>query len=261
MGSCSVGVVIGAILMRVGVNDLSFHFSLFEREKAIVAVNQFITICHYLESKRCHKVDRLLSVEINKSQEIYSNATLFQMVQEITDRDERRYFLSLMANRGITAFSADIPAFVFQEYESKICSELNKDFVVSLASLEEFKENSFSGQIDGETVRIKNISDSPHCDFYRNELGLRFYEANSEKHKKDRVNHYGKAKEASPMDLDGEDAQELLDDAIEIKGRLYARRGNKNYTFQSTGDCVYHGYEVDNLQMDVLSVLMRKKWD
>lgn len=92
-------------------------------------------------------------------------------------------------------------------------------------------------------------------------LGIRIYEANATKHKKDRDNPYGKGKVASPMDLSDEEAQELLDHAIWIKQRLYARKGNRNYAFQNTKDCIYHGYIAEDLGDDILAVLYERKWD
>ncbi len=100
-----------------------------------------------------------------------------------------------------------------------------------------------------------------HLRFHRKALGIRIYEANIKKHKKERENYYGRGKVASPMDLSDLEAQELLNRAIWIKNRLYARKGTHNYAFQHTGNCIYHGYIADDLGDDILSVLYREKWD
>ena len=83
----------------------------------------------------------------------------------------------------------------------------------------------------------------------------------SEKHKKDRDNPYGKGKVASPMDLPDEEAQELLDRAVFIKNRLYARKGKNNYAFMNTIGCIYHGYIAADLGDDILTELNKTKWD
>lgn len=133
--------------------------------------------------------------------------------------------------------------------------------MVSLESEEGLKESELEGTIRGEKVVIRNISREEHLYCHRLQLGIRIYEASEEKHKKDKENHYGKGKVASPMDLAGKEAQKLLDRAIWIKNRLYARKGKKNYAFQNTRDCVYHGYIAKDLSDDILSKLYQVKWD
>ena len=92
-------------------------------------------------------------------------------------------------------------------------------------------------------------------------LGIRRYESNAGKHKASRPNAYGKGRVASPMDLSDQEAQELLNRAIPIKGRLYARKGKHNYTFPNTRDNIYHGYIVDELGDDILRELNRGAWE
>lgn len=133
--------------------------------------------------------------------------------------------------------------------------------MVSLETEEGFKKVEVIGMIGDEKVRIKNISSKEHIDYYWELLGIRIYEANNEKHKKDRDNPYGKGKVGSRMDLSDEEAQELLNHAIWVKGRLYARKGKYNYAFQNTRNCIYHAYIADDLDGDIVSRLLREKWD
>lgn len=63
------------------------------------------------------------------------------------------------------------------------------------------------------------------------------------------------------MDLPDEEAQKLLDQAIWVKQRLYARHGKNNYAFQNTRECIFHGYIANDLEDDILAELYRKKWD
>ena len=63
------------------------------------------------------------------------------------------------------------------------------------------------------------------------------------------------------MDIEGEEAQELLDRAIFFEGKLYARKNNTNYAFQETAEGIYHGYIVNDLHDNVLSAILQKHWD
>lgn len=87
--------------------------------------------------------------------------------------------------------------------------------------------------------------------FYRKELGLRRYIANDKKHKYDKENPYGKGRVGSRMDLHDEEAQELLNKAIEIKERLYAKKNGHYYAFQNERDIDYHGYRADDVGDDI----------
>lgn len=53
----------------------------------------------------------------------------------------------------------------------------------------------------------------------------------------------------------------MLDHAIWIKGRLYARKGKNNYAFQKTRNCIYHAYIAYDLGDDIVSRLLSEKWD
>ena len=102
---------------------------------------------------------------------------------------------------------------------------------------------------------MRNISKDEHIEYYRRELGLRRFCANDKKHKSDRENYYGKGKVGSRMDLPDKEAQELLNKAIYIKGRLYAKKDDRYYAFQNEQDIIYHGYRADDLRDDIKKTL------
>lgn len=246
--------------MKVTVNDLAFEFPVYEKKKTMKVVKKFITICRNLESIRCHNVERLVRLGINMEKELYPNGTLHQIVHEIQDRNERTYFLGLLVNRD----TKEIPiesSFVYKDLESFACAAAKDDCLVSIETNEDFKQTRICGIIDGKKISIRNISCEDHLYCYRDIIGMRIYKANDEKHKKDRDNAYGKGRIGSPMDLRDDEAQELLDRAIWIKQRLYARKGKHNYAFQNERDCIYHCYIADDLGDDILKELYKKKWD
>jgi hypothetical protein len=132
-----------------------------------------------------------------------------------------------MVNRG-NQHTIPVKPFVLNDMSSFACAAAKDEAVVSMETDSVFTQNLLTGQIGETSVSIRNISDEGHICEYKTLLGLRIYVANDKKHKKNRFNAYGK-NIASPMGLDHEEAQELLDKAIEVKGRLYARKGSINY--------------------------------
>lgn len=249
----------GKRYMNVAINDLAFQRSLYNRNDALRAVEKFIHICHMMESIKCHNVNRIVRSDIDKTRELYPGKTIYSVIQEIPVREERTYFLGLMVNRGVQ-YAMPEEAFVFHDMKSYICAAVKDDAMVSIETDPVFSDSLLSGMIGESTVSIRNISDDRHIHEYRELLGLRIYMANDRKHKKDRFNAYGK-NIASPMRLEGVEAQELLDRAIEINGRLYAQKGDVNYAFQQEQICIYHGYEDYDLPANILSQLNQIRWD
>lgn len=246
--------------MKITVNDLSFQFPFYEEADFWAALKQFLQICRELESGRCHNVEGITRVELDKTFPLYPGGSLHRAIQRISDNNEKKYFLSLLVNRGFRPSAAEA-VFLYKGKSSPVCAAARENALVSLESEAGFQKALVEGELSGQMVALRNISCRNHILLYQGILGLRIYIPNDKKHKKDRQNPYGKGKVASPMDLDGEAAQELLDRAIRIKGRLYARKGKYNYTFQNTGGCIYHGYIAEDLGDDILSELNRKKWD
>lgn len=246
--------------MRAGINDLSFDCSFYDKNELMRAVSDFIRICGQVESVRCHNVDRLIGIAIDKTTELAPGHNLYHVIESIKNRNERTYFLGLLKNRAPESFKPDVP-FALQGRESWLCASLKDEVLVSLESCEAFSRKEIDGTIRGEHVSIANISGEEHLYDHQELLGLRIYEHNDIKHKRDRENPYGKGRIGSPMDLSREEAQSLLDHAICVKGRLYARRGKHNYAFQNTRRQIYHGYIADDLGEDILKELSAVKWD
>ncbi len=246
--------------MQIAINDLSFEFPFHEERQMMEAVRKFIRVCRDLESDRCPGVERIVGIEIDKEKQIGPNCTVYHLIQRLTNRNERTYFLSLLKDRGKILQGQGIP-FVYKGKKSFVCASMKDELLVSIESEEGLKEPVLKGAMGESEAGISNISCEEHFWIHRDRLGIRIYEANDVKHKKERENYYGKGKTASPMDLSDQEAQELLNRAIWIKGRLYARKGIHNYTFQNTRDCIYHGYISDFPGDDILRELYRMKWD
>ncbi|MCI8513464.1 MAG: hypothetical protein HFI93_02370 [Lachnospiraceae bacterium] len=100
--------------MRVVVNDLAFCFPFYEKAKLMEAIRKLIFICKELESVRCHKVDTVVRIHLDKSKELAPGYSIYRVVQEIKDRNEKTYFLSLLANKGV-AFPCPAHSFIYKD--------------------------------------------------------------------------------------------------------------------------------------------------
>ena len=69
--------------MEVTINDISFMFTFYETEKMQQAVRQFIRICRTLESERCHAVTALVRDDIDMSQIIAPNCSIYGLIQNL----------------------------------------------------------------------------------------------------------------------------------------------------------------------------------
>lgn len=85
--------------MKVTINDLAFEFPLYEKTQTMKVIEKFISICQTLESVRCYNVKRLVRADINMKKELYPTGTLYQIVREIQNKNDRTYFLNLLVNR------------------------------------------------------------------------------------------------------------------------------------------------------------------
>ena len=247
--------------MEIIINDISFMLTFYEEETMMQAVHLFVNICKMLESDRCHSVTALVRDDIEMSWPIGVKCNIYGLVQKIRDRTERSYFLSLITGLGKIKKTAADP-FIYKGKLSYACAmAVETGMLVSLGSDEGFLGTVITGKIRDTEVKVNNISQEEHLNYYREKLGIRIYEANAEKHKREGKNFYGKGRVASPMDLNDEESQELLDKAIWIKNRLYARKGVHNYAFQETREGIFHCYIDDDLGDDILRELYKKKWD
>ena len=171
-------------------------------------------------------------------------------MQNFETREERTFLLGLLTNQGTYRSEQGNPCWI-AEKESLVCTYAVNNILISLLSHTLFETPVVKAIITGEAVDIRNLSKEEHIDYYRKDLGIRRYAANDKKHKKDRDNPYGKGKIGSRMDLHKEEAQDLLNKAVEIKGRLYAKNNGYYYAFQNERDIDYHGYRADDLGDDI----------
>lgn len=239
------------------INDVSFQYPFATRELAIEYMHIFLDICKRIKREEVTNVDEIKTGVIDTQIEISPDFKLIQLLQNFQTREERTFLLGLLTNQGTYCSETGISCRI-AEKESSICTYAIDNILISLLSHTLFDTPLIRGNVAGEEIDIRNLSRDEHLNYYRKELGLRRYIANEKKHKLDRENPYGKGKVGSRMDLQKEEAQELLNKAIEIKGRLYAKKNGYYYAFQNERDIDYHGYRVDDLGDDIKHQLDKK---
>ena len=116
-----------------------------------------------------------------------------------------------------------------------------------------------NGTIGTEEVSIKNISRKEHIQLYRSMPGIRCYEPNKKHRRKPYIDAAGRYVDA--MDLNDEEAQKLLNHAIEINGNLYGKKNGQYYCFQRHHDNCYHGYQSNELEVHITNKIDENAWD
>lgn len=239
------------------INDVSFQYQFATKQSAIEYVHIFLDICKRIKKEEVTNVHEIRTGVIDTQMEISPDFKLIQLLQDFKTREERTFLLGLLTNQG-TYRSEQGDFCRIAEKESLVCAYAIDNILVSLLSNVLFEAPMVRGNIAGEEISLRNLSKSEHISYYRKELGLRRYIANSKKHKFDRENPYGKGKVGSRMDLHDEEAQILLNKAVEIKGRLYAKKNGYYYAFQNERDIDYHGYRIDDVGDDIKNQLDRE---
>lgn len=251
MGQCTFRIVVGQVIKMIAViNDVSFQYSFSTRELAIEYMHKFLNICKMIKKEEVTNVDEIKTGVIDTQREISPDFKLIQLLQNFQTREERTFLLGLLTNQGTYCSEEGDPCWI-AEKKSSICVYAIDNILISLLSHTLFEASVVTGIVAGKEIDIRNLSKDEHINYYRKELGIRRYIANDKKHKFDRENPYGKGKVGSRMDLQDEEAQELLNKAVQIKGRLYAKKNGYYYAFQNERDIDYHGYRVDDLGEDV----------
>lgn len=244
--------------MVAAINDLSFGKKFSNKEEAVQKVRQWMEVCKKLELQETTAIEKICSEMIDTSAEIAPDYPLITLVKEFKTRDEQRYLYHLFANLEKPENIVCDP-FCLKGQCSYICSWARKTVVVSLESDIMFDQPILNGQIGQREVAIKNISKQEHIREYEEFLGIRHYEANKKHRKQPYIDAAGRYVDA--MDLDEEEAQKLLDHAVEIEGNIYGKRKGQYYCFQRHHDNCYHGYQNNDLELHIRNKIDEKNWD
>lgn len=247
--------------MIAAVNDLPFRYQMISLEDALERLDRFMDLCKQTEKGEMTNISKIVIAQgYDYSGPLAPGYVLQKIVQRFPP-DKKRYLMSVLTKRDILPKSDDTELFCLDGNTSYLCAAAKDDIVISLTSHPLFEEAKLNGMCGTSPQTIYNLSLKKHVDAHKERLGMRYYHANNKKHKPDRANNYGKGKIASPMDLDDTAAQQLLNKAIFINNRLYAKKNGKIYAFMKEGPCIYHGYIDNKAQEDIQRALNTIKWD
>lgn len=248
--------------MIAAVNDLPFQYQMHSLEEALQCLNLFIDLCMSVEDGHMTNIEKMaIAPDFDCSGELAPGLGLAKIVQYIQPQDRKRYLMGVLKNRDAISVEGCTAPFVFDEKSSRLCAYMKDGVLVSLCSSPVFAAAYLAGVCGGAECTLRNLASQEHVACHQEPLGIRRYHANAGKHKPDRKNNYGKGKVASPMDLDDGTAQELLNKAVLIDGRLYAKRQGRIYTFMKEAPCVYHGYINEQASEHVQKELNKMQWD
>ena len=248
--------------MLAAINDLSFRYQMSSVEEAIARLELFSDLCREIETGHMTNVEKIvIAREHDYTTPLAPHHVLQQIIRWVSPREKQQYLMSLLNNRDSVPEQENISPFCLGGNESYLCAYAKEGVVVSLLSNAIFEPSILTGSCGGNSISIHNLSQMDHIRTHEAHLGIRHYHANSSKHKPNRMNLYGGKKPASPMDLDDEVAQDLLNRAIPLNNRLYAKKAGKIYAFMAEAPCIYHGYIEAEAPEFVQKELEKYRWD
>jgi hypothetical protein len=233
--------------MKAVINDVSFEYEFLSKEEAIEAFHQWLNVCIELEKDRVGRVQEFYGNAVDATKDIAPDYKIIQLVQAFQDREQRTKLLGILMNSR--SFDVGEKRFLFDGKESRSGVLACEDgILISLLSNVMFAEETVEGTIGKESVVVDNISKEKHIDYHADKLGIRYYEKNRKHGRKSYVRSGGV--KASEMDLEDDIAQQVLDAAIDLDGRLYGCYEGKYYEFRKTGGNTYHGFRNSDLSKD-----------
>ncbi len=238
--------------MQLVMNDISFRYRFENKELAMSAVREWLEVYRDLKSDRVKNVTGILTGNIDRDFETAPDYKWIQLLQDFKDKEDQRLLLTvLQASDALNDEENDIVPFALLKESSVLCAYAYKTggICISLKSWNECRKKLLEGRIGKNDVQIKNIAERQHIDKeYAAELGIRIYEPNP---KHSMSAYMRKGVEVSVMDLPDDEAQAVLNMAVELNGCYYARYNGKYYQFPNTRINIYHGFRNDKIAEDI----------
>lgn len=236
------------------INGISFSHQFPSKELLVEAIKKFVKVNADIQREAVNIKSTKIGA-FDGQYEILHNMTWRKFIGNMPRSEEKTFLLSLIVNSERQQNDYDV-MYILEGSEIKLPKDIIDNVLLSLASSDIYKSYLILGRCNRVDVALKNITEQEHIEIHRAILGIRKYHANDVKHKTDRENYYGNGRVASRMDLNNDEAQQVLREAIEIDGKLYAEYKGKYYAFQCERDVVYHGYRVDDLAEHIRRKLM-----
>ncbi len=223
--------------MHLVVNNLFFSASFRSEQETKKAIRDFLEICHELDCGKYHAYTGIVSFLNETRGEVCPGKDIYYFLERM-DRDEATYLKGILNGMHNHLSAAVINGKTVENFDSA-----DDGAMINLRT-QETGEPFLIARTDDREIMIKNISCISHLDKYRRELDRCVYEP-SPKHGS-KAYYTPKGVKASPMTLDSEKAQRLLNRSLRRGKVLYAKDGEHYYAFRGGEDTgVYHGFEED----------------
>lgn len=229
--------------MGLVLNELSFNEKIGNVDDAQKAISSFLYIVKILNEKYGISVSKIYSTRIDASTELVKGISYYRFMKEYMPSEEERQMLLLLLTKTMRLEETD------SIDVSGGCSGIglayanNNDGVsLSLKSIPLFSSEYIHCYIKGKKLEVRNIAEEHHIVLHAENIIVRLYAPNEKHGKKEYYRDGGIY--VSPMDLDDDTAQKVLNKAFIYDGKLYGTSGSSIYEFRQTIGCIYHGFNV-----------------
>lgn len=267
MGKCYVGTAIkgGNNTMRLIVNDVSWYVDGYGRETIIRSIEEFADLCRFV-MKRAHKLNdkKIYTVQPATDKHYVSMAKMKGYLNAIEDRDCRAIVVGVLNNSPTIEAGCAEPVMLHDHPTYVFSVSKNNDMLMSMGVMDCFKKDELTAFTKGDQRTLRNIYSIKQSYNFIALLGYRIYKSNPKhNHKRDICRKGGMVN--SPMDLDDDTSQKVLDEAIfdewstnrrdlasvsvHKSDRLYSKFGEAYYEFQGE-DNFYHGYKIPKNELE-----------
>lgn len=234
--------------MKIVLNDLSFSYQAKDIYEVYDIVDKFVEIL--IDLKRTKRNCKLIFNGSINGCELMKDYPFLKLYNDKSiSKDKKSLLLSTL--QSVQRLDVEVEdAFCYYGLESSLCywGISNQLVALSLNTDEKLDFPILSGQLksDDNPVELRNICCKSHIDTHVDKLGIRVYEANPK--------HRLGSNWGSPMDLEGDDAQAVLDCAIlyeDDEKCLINYHNGKYYVFRRHINNCYHGYIHDSVPENI----------
>ena len=234
--------------MSLVINELSFIGCCKNQYDAEKAFSSLLEVLKVISEKYGIRIQDIYGKRIDISDNIAMGLPYSQFINMLSDRDSKSILLSLLGNTA--SFSLSYPNVYIDSrvaYGATFACD-NDGVMLSLSSDNKFAKGNVSGVRNNIEVDIRNIAYTDHILEHAERITIRIYKAN-EKHGKKQYRRSG-GKEVADMPLSAGEAQELLNHAVEYKGKLFAEKDGEFYEFPKSIGAYHHGFRRTDLTID-----------
>lgn len=241
--------------MKTVINDISFEYMFSSREEAISAFHDWLDICKEMSHEKVRRVQEFYGNSMNTSLEIAPNYRIIQLIQEFKDREDRRRLLGILLNSRSYEVNDNSKVYINKKEFKAGAFAYDNGILISLCSDLLFENDKIEAEYEEGKIEIDNLSRKNHIQTHSEKLGIRYYEHNKKHGKRSYLRSGGVV--ASEMDVTLEEAQQILNGAIEINGHLYGYYNCSFYEFKKTEKNIYHGYKNTELPKELKNKIIQ----